>query len=148
MTQQKHVGSSLDDLLEADGTLEQVEAEALKRVIVWQIQQAMGQTGVNKSQLAQKMRTSRTVVNRLLDEKDTGVTITTLVKAGRALGMTWTLQAGEDDGSPRAACQRATSNLYWCAGCGCSSMAEQKLPKLTTRVRFPSPAPSRFAIGY
>lgn len=103
MTQHKHVGSSLDDLLEADGTLEQVEAEALKRVIVWQIQQAMGQTGVNKSQLAQKMHTSRTVVNRLLDEKDTGVTITTLVKAGRALGMTWTLQAGEDNGSPRAA---------------------------------------------
>src|SRR5205085_1219605 len=28
------------------------------------------------------------------------------------------------------------------AGCGCSSMAEQKLPKLTTRVRFPSPAPA------
>ncbi len=28
-------------------------------------------------------------------------------------------------------------------GCGCSSMAEQKLPKLTTRVRFPSPAPSK-----
>jgi predicted XRE-type DNA-binding protein len=103
MTQHKHVGSSLDDLLETDGTLEQVEAEALKRVIVWQIQQAMGQTGVNKSQLAQKMHTSRTVVNRLLDEKDTGVTITTLVKAGRALGMTWTLQAGEDDGSPHAA---------------------------------------------
>jgi hypothetical protein len=27
------------------------------------------------------------------------------------------------------------------SACGCSSMAEQKLPKLTTRVRFPSPAP-------
>jgi ribosome-binding protein aMBF1 (putative translation factor) len=103
MAQHKHVGSSLDDLLEADGALEQVEAEALKRVIVWQIQRAMGQTGVNKSQLAQKMHTSRTVVNRLLDEMDTGVTITTLVKAGRALGMTWTLQAVEDNGSPRAA---------------------------------------------
>ncbi|WP_222120511.1 helix-turn-helix domain-containing protein [Marinobacter maritimus] len=103
MCRNKHVGSSLDDLLEADGTLEQVEAEALKRVSVWQIQQAMGQTGVNKSQLAQKMHTSRTVVNRLFDETDTGVTITTLVKAGRALGMTWTLQAGEDIGSPRAA---------------------------------------------
>lgn len=103
MTQHKHVGSSLDDLLEADGTLEQVDAEALKRVIVWQIQQAMGQTGLNKSQLAQKMHTSRTVVNRLLDEPDTGVTITALVKAGRALGMTWTLQAGEDNGLPRAA---------------------------------------------
>ena len=28
--------------------------------------------------------------------------------------------------------------------CGCSSMVEQKLPKLTTRVRFPSPAPACF----
>jgi hypothetical protein len=27
---------------------------------------------------------------------------------------------------------------------GCSSMVEQKLPKLTTRVRFPSPAPKIF----
>lgn len=103
MAQHKHIGSSLDDLLESDGTLERVEAEALKRVIVWQIQQAMKQAGVNKSQLAEKMHTSRTVVNRLLDEKDTGVTITTLVKAGCALGMTWTLQRGEGDGSPRAA---------------------------------------------
>ena len=25
--------------------------------------------------------------------------------------------------------------------CGCSSMVEQELPKLTTRVRLPSPAP-------
>src|SRR5471030_2185178 len=28
---------------------------------------------------------------------------------------------------------------------GCSSMVEQKLPKLTTRVRFPSPAPVSMA---
>ncbi len=62
MTQHKHVGSSLDDLLESDGTLEQVEAEALKRVIVWQIQQAMGSTGINKSQLAQKMQTRHDVL--------------------------------------------------------------------------------------
>lgn len=46
MTQHKHVGSSLDDLLESDGTLEQAEAEALKRVFVWQIQQAMGHTSL------------------------------------------------------------------------------------------------------
>src|SRR5438874_3652350 len=30
---------------------------------------------------------------------------------------------------------------YNCRQRGCSSMVEQKLPKLTTRVRFPSPAP-------
>ena len=103
MTQHKHIGSSLDDLLESDGTLEQAEAEALKRVIVWQVQQAMKQTGVNKTQLAQRMRTSRTVVNRLLDEKDTGVTITTLVKAGCALGMTWTMESDGGNGSDQAA---------------------------------------------
>jgi len=96
MTQHKHVGSSLDDLLQSDGALEQVEAEALKRVIVWQVQQAMQHVGVNKTQLAQRMHTSRTVVNRLLDDKDTGVTITTLIKAGLALGMSWTLQADSD----------------------------------------------------
>src|SRR5216683_1701687 len=32
---------------------------------------------------------------------------------------------------------------YDAAQGGCSSMAEQKLPKLTTRVRFPSPAPTK-----
>ncbi|KAE8545784.1 helix-turn-helix domain-containing protein [Marinobacter nauticus] len=103
MTQHRHIGSTLDDLLESDGTLEQAEAEALKRVIVWQIQQAMEHAGVNKTQLAKRMHTSRTVVNRLLDEKDTGVTITTLVKAGRALGMSWTLEAGEGTSSYQAA---------------------------------------------
>ena len=33
------------------------------------------------------------------------------------------------------------------AGRGCSSMVEQQLPKLNTRVRFPSPAPARQGIG-
>lgn len=103
MAQHKHIGSSLDDLLESEGTLEQAEAEALKRVIVWQVREAMRRTGVNKTQLAKRMHTSRTVVNRLLDEKDTGVTITTLVKAGRALGMTWTLESDGDNGSSQAA---------------------------------------------
>jgi hypothetical protein len=37
-----------------------------------------------------------------------------------------------------------------CGSRGCSSMVEQKLPKLTTRVRFPSPAPvkSRACIAF
>ncbi len=103
MTNHRHIGSSLDDLLESDGTLEQAEAEALKRVIVWQVYEAMKRTGVKKSELAKRMHTSRTVVNRLLDEKDTGVTITTLVKAGRALGITWSLESDALAGSHQAA---------------------------------------------
>src|SRR6266536_509110 len=38
--------------------------------------------------------------------------------------------------------RRRTHNSLQFAARGCSSMVEQKLPKLTTRVRFPSPAPS------
>lgn len=91
MSNHQHIGSCLDDLLEADGSLEEVEAVALKRVIVWQIKQAMQQGNVNQSQLAEKMGTSRTVVSRLLNEDHTGVTITTLSKAAHALGFSWTL---------------------------------------------------------
>jgi hypothetical protein len=37
--------------------------------------------------LVQAMRTSRTVVHRLLDPKDTGVTLATLWRASKALGV-------------------------------------------------------------
>ena len=47
-------------------------------------------------------------------------------------------------GQPRSAgvpgCTASTTR-YSGAACGCSSMAEHQLPKLTVRVRFPSPAP-------
>lgn len=41
MRQRKHIGSSLDDLLAADGTLAEAEAAALKRVIAWQVERGM-----------------------------------------------------------------------------------------------------------
>ncbi len=57
--------------------------------------------------------------------------------------------AGPVAGMARAGSIRAGRRLnrrwrrgYDAARRGCSSMAEQKLPKLTTRVRFPSPAPT------
>ncbi len=37
-------------------------------------------------------------------------------------------------------------NLKACSSCRCSSMAEHQLPKLNTRVRFPSPAPACLAM--
>jgi hypothetical protein len=49
------------------------------------------------------MNTIRTTVYRLPDEKDTGVMITTMVKAGCTLGIEWRLWSEESDGFPRAA---------------------------------------------
>jgi len=83
----KHLGSSLDDLLQEDGTQEEVTAAAVKRVIAWQIAQAMKAKKVSKTEMASRMHTSRMVIMRLLDETDTGVTLATLARASVALGM-------------------------------------------------------------
>ena len=84
MTQ--HIGSSFDDFLQEDGILEEVNAVAVKRVLAWQIAQAMKEQNLTKTALAEKMHTSRASLNRLLDEEDTSLTLTTLTSAANALG--------------------------------------------------------------
>jgi hypothetical protein len=64
----KHIGSNFDDFLEADGTLEEATAVAVKRIIAWQIRQEMKVQNLTKTELASKMRTSHASLNRLLDE--------------------------------------------------------------------------------
>lgn len=86
MSKKKHIGSSFDDFLAEDNQLEEATAIAVKRVIAWQIEQAMQSTGVNKSTLAKRMHTSRTVVDRMLDSTDTGLTLDTMTRAATALG--------------------------------------------------------------
>jgi len=86
MSNNPHIGSHFDDFLVEDNQLEAATAVAVKRVIAWQIEQAMLATGVNKSALAKRMQTSRTVVDRMLDSTDTGLTLETITKAATALG--------------------------------------------------------------
>ncbi len=81
-----HIGSSFDDFLIEEAILEDVTATATKRVIAWQIQQGMDSLKLNKTEMAKKMHTSRAALNRLLDEEDTSLTLTTLVSAAAALG--------------------------------------------------------------
>lgn len=82
----KHIGSNFDDLLSDDGLIEEVSAAALKRVIAWQLAQAMKAQKVSKKALAERMHTSRTAVDRALDQNDAGMTLATLASAARALG--------------------------------------------------------------
>ncbi len=86
MARRNHIGSTLDDLLSEDGVREEVSARAIKRVIAWQLQQAMKTQGITKTAMAQRMHTSRSMLDRLLDETDTGLTIDTLSRAAQALG--------------------------------------------------------------
>lgn len=82
----QYIGSDFDDFLVEDGTLEDVTAVAVKRVIAWQIEQEMLAQKMTKTAMAKKMRTSRASLNRLLDANDTSLTLTTLVGAATALG--------------------------------------------------------------
>ena len=82
----KYVGSRFDDFLAEDAALEEITAVAIKRVVAWQIVQEMKAQQMTKTALAEKMHTSRAALNRLLDETDTSLTLTTLTRAAKALG--------------------------------------------------------------
>lgn len=84
----KNIGSSFDNLLAEDAMLEEVTAVALKRVIAWQIAEEMKAQHLTKTELAKRMHTSRAALNRLLDEEDSSLTLTTLASAATALGKT------------------------------------------------------------
>jgi antitoxin HicB len=87
MAKSPHIGSSFDDFLNDEGLLEGASAVAIKRVIAWQIANAMKLRGVSKSAMAARMQTSRSHLDRLLDEDDCGLTIDTLSRAASVLGM-------------------------------------------------------------
>jgi len=82
-----HIGSDFDDFLKEKGIREEVVAAAIKRVISWQLLEAMNAKRITKTEMAARMHTSRAVVNRLLDEEDTSVTLATLARASMALGV-------------------------------------------------------------
>ena len=82
----KHIGSDFDDFLAEQGMIEEVSAAALKRVIAWQLAETMKLQNVSKKALAERMQTSRTAVDRALDQNDAGMTLATLASAARALG--------------------------------------------------------------
>ena len=88
----KNIGSSFDDFLKEEAMLEEVTAVAMKRVISWQIAQEMKAQQLTKTELAKRMHTSRAALNRLLDENDSSLTLTTLASAAAALGKKVNLQ--------------------------------------------------------
>ena len=83
---EKHVGSDFDDFLREEGLLDEVEAVAAKRVLAFQISEAMREQELSKSAMARRMGTSRSSLDRLLDPDVPSVTLLTLEKAARVLG--------------------------------------------------------------
>ncbi len=81
-----HSGSTFDSFLEREGIREEVEAVAIKRVLAWQLSQAMQEQQKTKQAMAKQLRTSRSQLDRLLDPRNVSVTLDTITRAARALG--------------------------------------------------------------
>ncbi len=82
----KHIGSALDDFLDDENILAETEARALKAVFSWEIEKALDKNNLTKTQMARRMRTSRSAFDRLLDPKNTSVTLMSLEKAALSVG--------------------------------------------------------------
>ncbi|MEL7668816.1 MAG: helix-turn-helix transcriptional regulator [Actinomycetota bacterium] len=82
----KHIGSDFDDFLRDEGVLDEAEAVATKRVIAYQLAQEMERANISQSELARRMKTSRSSVERLLDPSNPSVTLVTLERAASAIG--------------------------------------------------------------
>ncbi|MHB8828741.1 MAG: Fis family transcriptional regulator [Syntrophales bacterium] len=83
----KHIGSDFDDALKEEGIREEVTAAAIKRVIAWQLAETMKSKNITKNEMAAPMRTRRVVVNRLLYENDTSITLANLSRASLTVGI-------------------------------------------------------------
>lgn len=77
---------TFDRLLEHEGIREEVEALTIKRVLAWQLQQAMQEQQEAKQATAKQLRTSRSQLDRLLNPRNTSVTLDAIARAARVLG--------------------------------------------------------------
>ena len=80
------IGSSFNDFLNGESIYEEVEAGAIKKIITYQLQEAMLNNHISKTALAARLETSRAAVNRLLDPENESITLLTLKKAATVLG--------------------------------------------------------------
>lgn len=84
----KNIGSNFDDFLKEENILEETHEAAIKRVLAYQIEQAMKEQKISKSDMAKKMKTSRCSLDRLLDPLNESVTLLTMKKAASVIGRT------------------------------------------------------------
>jgi hypothetical protein len=96
-----HTGSSFDDFLKEDGIFEEVQARALKRALSEQLDDAMQTSKLTKVVMAQRMATSRSQLDRVLDPANLSIQLDTLIKAAHAVGKTVEIRLKQEAKSTR-----------------------------------------------
>ncbi len=85
-TMKGSIGSSFDDFMEKEGMAGETKSIAIKRVLAWQIEEAMKHKQLSKNQMAKAMHTSRSQLDRILDPGNERIQLDTMIKAARVLG--------------------------------------------------------------
>jgi plasmid maintenance system antidote protein VapI len=86
-----HMGSSIDDFLKEEGIFEEAQAQAVKEVVAWQLDEAMRKRKISKNRMAKLLKTSRTQVDRLLSPKN-DITLSSLQRAAAMVGRRVTIE--------------------------------------------------------
>jgi len=81
----KHMGSSIDDFVKEEGIFEEAQAQAVKELVAWQLDEAMKKKKISKNKMATLLKTSRTQVDRLLNPKSDN-TLSSLQRAAAMVG--------------------------------------------------------------
>ncbi|WP_418186415.1 XRE family transcriptional regulator [Aliarcobacter lanthieri] len=86
MDLRKNMKSDFDEFLKDENIFEEVNNNAIKRVIAYQIEQEMKQQNITQTELAKMMNTSRTVIHKLLNPENNSLTLQSLQSVANALG--------------------------------------------------------------
>jgi DNA-binding Xre family transcriptional regulator len=81
-----HEGPTLESFLKQEGIFDECVAQAEKELLAEQFQHEIAEKGISKTEMAAQMKTSRAVLNRLLDPHNPSVSLQTMQKAARVVG--------------------------------------------------------------
>jgi antitoxin HicB len=90
-TRKSHMGSSIDEFMKSEGIFEESQAQAVKEVVAWQLDEAMKKQKISKNQMATLLKTSRTQVDRILNPKS-DITLSSLQRAAAMVGRRVTIE--------------------------------------------------------
>lgn len=79
-------GSTFSAFLKDEGNYDETTAVAVKRILAFQLEQAMEKEHLSKNQMAKRMKTSRSQLDRILDPENPNIQLDTIMKAASVLG--------------------------------------------------------------
>lgn len=90
-TRKSHMGSTIDNFMKREGIFEESQAQAVKEVVAWQLDEAMKKQKISKNKMAALLKTSRTQVDRILNPKS-DITLSSLQRAAAMVGRRVTIE--------------------------------------------------------